>query len=135
MIENEITYKIRRAAFRVHHALGPGLLESVYEAALKYELQQEGLVIESQLGVPVVYKEVRLDTGFRLDLLVNNLVVVEIKSVECLAEVHFKQVLTYLRLTGKKVGLLINFNVSRLEDKASIIRIINTFGPGQASFD
>jgi GxxExxY protein len=127
MIENEITYKIRGAAFRVHHALGPGLLESVYETALQYELEQEGLTVRSQLGIPMIYKEIRLDVGFRLDLLVNDLVIVEIKSVENLGEVHFKQTLTYLRFTSKRIGLLINFNVNRLEDKVSIIRIINSF--------
>lgn len=127
MLENDITYKIRGAAFRVHQALGPGLLESVYEAALKYELEQEGLSVMSQLGIPMRYKDMNFDIGFRLDLLVNNLVIVEIKSVESLNEVHFKQTLTYLRLTGKRLGLLINFNVNRLEDKTSIIRIINSF--------
>jgi GxxExxY protein len=127
MIENDITYKIRGAAFRVHQALGPGLLESVYEAALKYELEQESLTVKSQLGIPMKYKDMNFDIGFRLDLLVNDLVIVEIKSVESLNEVHFKQTLTYLRLAGKRVGLLINFNVNRLEDKISIVRIINSF--------
>jgi len=127
MLENDITYKIRGAAFRVHQALGPGLLESVYEAALKYELEQEGLTVMSQLGIPMRYKDMNFDIGFRLDLLANNLVIVEIKSVESLNEVHFKQTLTYLRLSGKRLGLLINFNVNRLEDKTSIIRIINSF--------
>ena len=127
MLENDITYKIRGAAFRVHQALGPGLLESVYEAALKYELEQEGLTVMGQLGIPMRYKDMNFDIGFRLDLLVNDLVIVEIKSIESLNEVHFKQTLTYLRLTGKRLGLLINFNVNRLEDKTSIIRIINSF--------
>ena len=127
MEANEITYQIRGAAFCVHTALGPGLLESVYEAALKYELEKTGLMVQSQVGIPVVYKEIKLDLGFRLDLLVERQVIVEIKSVESLNEVHFKQVMTYLRLSQIKLGLLINFNTNRLEDKISIKRIINTF--------
>jgi GxxExxY protein len=129
MQENEITYKIRGAIFKVHNELGPGLLESVYEAALSYELEQEGLQVRQQVGVPMFYGEIKFDIGFRMDLIVNDLVVVEIKSVEALHEVHFKQTLTYLRLAQKRIGLLINFNVNRLEDKISIIRIINTYEP------
>jgi GxxExxY protein len=124
---NEITYQIRGAAFRVHTALGPGLLESVYEAALKYELEKVGLMVRNQVGIPVIYEEIKLDLGFRLDLLVEQQVIVEIKSVEFIHEVHFKQMMTYLRLSKKQLGLLINFNVNRLEDKVSLRRIINTF--------
>ncbi len=127
MDANEITYKIRGAAFRVHTALGPGLLESVYEAALKYELEKNGLNVQNQVGIPMIYEELEFDVGFRLDLLVEDCIIIEIKSVEALNEVHFKQIMTYLRLTRKHLGLLINFNVSRLEDKVSIKRIINSF--------
>jgi GxxExxY protein len=123
---NDITYKIRGAAYRVHSELGPGLLESVYEAALKYELQQDGLNVVSQVGVPMIYKEIKFDVGFRLDLIVEDKIVVEVKSVESLADVHFKQTLTYLKLKNKPLGLLINFNVASLTDKVSIVRIANS---------
>jgi GxxExxY protein len=128
MEANEITYQIRGAAFRVHTALGPGLLESVYEAALKYELEKVGLKVQNQVGIPMIYEEIKLDLGFRLDLLVEQQVIIEIKSVEALNEVHFKQVMTYLRLSNHQLGLLINFNVNRLEDRVSLKRIINSFG-------
>ena len=91
MEANEITYQIRGAAFRVQTALGPGLLESVYEAALKYELEKVGLKVQNQVGIPMIYEEIKLDLGFRLDLLVEQQVIIEIKSVEALNEVHFKQ--------------------------------------------
>lgn len=107
----------------MHSNLGPGLLESVYEIALKHELEKMGYNVKSQIGLPVIYDDIKLDIGFRMDLLVNDLVVIEIKSVHALAEVHHKQVLTYLKLSGKKLGLLINFNVSTMKD--SIIRIVN----------
>lgn len=123
MHENELSYLIRGAAFRVHTKLGPGLLESVYEAALVFELQKEGLEVLTQLGVPLVYEEIKFDQGFRMDILVDHKVIVEIKSVENLLDVHHKQLLTYLRLSDKKLGLLINFNVTSL--KNSIIRIVN----------
>lgn len=123
---NDIIYAIRGAAFWVHHALGPGLLESVYENALKYELEKKGLKVERQVGVSFVYEDINIDVGFRLDLLVEQQVIVEIKSVDGLSEVHFKQVMTYLKLAEKQLGLLINFNVSRLEDKESLIRIITS---------
>lgn len=121
--ENDISYNIRGAAFKVHTELGPGLLESVYETALSYELKQKGYDIKNQIGVPMVYADIKMDVGFRLDVLVNNLVIVEIKSVEALTDIHHKQLLTYLKLSGKKLGLLINFNSSSLKD--SIIRIVN----------
>ena len=98
---NEVTYSIRGAAFDVHNALGPGLLESVYERAMEYELIKRGHNVKSQLGVPVVYNGVNLDIGFRLDLLVDDLVIIELKSVEAVHPVHYKQLLTYLRLTNK----------------------------------
>ncbi|GGD65036.1 hypothetical protein GCM10011514_31350 [Emticicia aquatilis] len=110
MTENDISYKIRGAIYEVYKNLGPGLLESVYEAVLTFELQKLGLKVETQVPVPVVYKDQKLEVGFRLDILVENKVIIEIKSVENLAEVHHKQVLTYLRLTGLKLGLLVNFN-------------------------
>lgn len=110
MNENDILYKIRGAIYKVYKNLDPGLLESVYEAVLTFELQKLGLKVETQVPVPVVYKDQKLEVGFRLDILVENKVIIEIKSVENLAEVHHKQVLTYLRLTGLKLGLLVNFN-------------------------
>lgn len=120
---NDISYNIRGAAFKVHTELGPGLLESVYEAALAYELRQMGFEVKTQIGVPMVYADIKMDVGFRMDLLVNDLIVVEIKSVEALADVHHKQLLTYLKLSDKRLGLLINFNSSLL--KNSIVRIVN----------
>jgi GxxExxY protein len=116
MHENDISFEVRKAAFRVHTALGPGLLESVYEVALAHELQLAGLRVQWQLPLPMVYAGVQLEAGFRLDLLVEGKVIVEIKSVEALQEVHFKQLLTYLKLSGLKLGQLINFNVAHLKD-------------------
>jgi GxxExxY protein len=112
---NELSYKIRAAVFRVHSSLGPGLLESVYVAALTYELSALNLSVQTQLGVPVTYNGIMLELGFRRDILVQNEVIVEVKSVEALHDVHKKQLLTYLKLTNKKLGLLINFNVSSLK--------------------
>jgi GxxExxY protein len=122
---NELTYIIRGAIFKVHSGLGPGLLESVYEAALVYELSQQNITTQVQIGVPVNYNGIKLELGFRLDILVDDKVIVEVKSVDTLHDVHKKQVLTYLKLTGKKIGLLVNFNVSTLKDKESLVRIIN----------
>jgi len=127
MEANEITYLIRGAAFRVHTALGPGLLESVYETALKYELEKRGLKVQCQVGIPMIYEEITFDLGFRLNLLVEEQVIVEIKSIEALNEVHFKQIMSYLRLSKMHLGLLINFNTNRLEDKISMKRIINSY--------
>jgi GxxExxY protein len=124
MIENEITYDVRGAAFMVHKRLGPGLLQSVYEHALTHELIKMGHQVKTQVGIPVWYDDFKLDIGFRLDLLIDNLVIVEVKSVDQLMDIHHKQLLTYMKLTGKKVGLLINFNSSTL-DKSSMVRIIN----------
>lgn len=122
---NELTYQIRGAIYKVHRSLAPGLLESVYEAALVYELKSLGLKVQNQVGFPVNYNGVKLDMGFRLDLLIDDVVVVEIKSVEVLHDVHKKQLLTYLKLAEKKIGFLVNFNSVSLKDKESIIRMIN----------
>ncbi len=123
MNENELSYQIIGAAMKVHSELGPGLLESVYEKALFYELKNLGFEVIAQQGIPMVYKDIQFDCGFRLDILVNDLVIIEIKSVDTLLDVHHKQLLTYLKLTGIKLGLLINFNVSHLKD--GITRIVN----------
>ncbi|HEX4877941.1 MAG TPA: GxxExxY protein [Chitinophagaceae bacterium] len=119
---NEITGKIIGASFKVHSELGPGLLESSYKECLAYVLSKEGLWVEKEKPLPLVYQEVRLEVGYRLDLFVENAVVVEIKAVDALADVHIAQVLTYLKLTQCKVGLLINFNVADL--KKGIKRLI-----------
>jgi len=113
---NKITEKIIGCAIEVHKNLGPGLLESSYVACLNYELVNAGLDVKQQLGLPLVYKEIQLELGYRLDLLVDGQVVVEIKSVETLKEVHISQVLTYLKLSKASVGLLMNFNVPKLTD-------------------
>ncbi|MGN6493479.1 MAG: GxxExxY protein [Agriterribacter sp.] len=123
MTENELSYIIRGAIFKVYNQLGPGLLESVYELAMAHELRKAGLHIKTQLSLPVIYGTERLDGGFRIDILVNDLVVVEIKSVENLIEVHHKQLITYLKLSGLKLGLLVNFNTSNISN--SIFRKVN----------
>lgn len=123
MNENDISYKVRGAIFEVHNELGPGLLESTYEAALLYELKEQGLNVRSQVVLPLNYKDVYLDAGYRLDLLVENKVIIEIKSIEQLARVHHKQLMTYLRLTNLKLGVLVNFNVDRISE--GIIRKVN----------
>ena len=119
---NELTGKIIGASFKVHSALGPGLLESSYKECLFYELSKEGLFVEKEKALPLIYEEIKLDIGYRLDLFVENKVVVEIKSIEAFTDVHTAQVLTYLKLTRCKVGLLINFNVADL--KKGIKRLI-----------
>jgi GxxExxY protein len=116
MHENEIGTLILDAAFQVHKELGPGLLESTYEACLSYEAAQRGLFIETQLALPVVYKEVKLDCGYRIDLRAEKKVIVELKAVEALNDVHLAQLLTYMKLSGCKLGYLINFNVKQLKD-------------------
>ena len=120
---NKITEAIIGAAIQVHRALGPGLLESAYVACLAYELKKRGLVVEEQRAVPLVYEEVKLECGYRMDLLVEKSVVVEVKSIEALAPIHEAQTLSYLRLSGCKLALLINFNVTLLKD--GIRRFIN----------
>jgi GxxExxY protein len=123
MTENAIAKEIVDAAFRIHTTLGPGLLESVYQTVLAYELGRRGLRTVCQQAIPVIYENVRIDTGFRADLVVEDKVILEIKSVEVLAPVHKKQLLTYLRLADKRLGLLINFNVTLIKD--GIIRVVN----------
>ena len=123
MTENEISYKIIGAALEVHKSVGPGLLESAYESALAYELQELGFDVQQQKPMPFIYKDVKQDVGYRIDLMVNNKVLIEIKSVESLAPVHYSQNLTYLRLSDLKLALLINFNSKIL--KNSIHRIVN----------
>jgi len=113
---NQITHEILDSAYKVHSALGPGLLESAYKACLAYELRKKGLTVEEERPVPVVYEEVKLDCGYRMDLLVENTVVVELKTVDTFTEVHFAQVLTHLKFGNKKIGLLINFDVKSLKD-------------------
>jgi GxxExxY protein len=120
---NKITDVIIGAAIEVHKALGPGLLESAYETCLAFELMERGLAIEQQKALPVVYKDVKLDCGYRLDLLVEEQVIVEIKSVENIVPIHQAQLLSYLKISGLPVGLIINFNVNVL--KNGIKRIIN----------
>ena len=121
--ENDVAKQIVDAAYQVHTHLGPGLLESVYEAVLAYELERRGLRVVRQQPIPVVYEGMRIETGFRADLIVDDRVIVEIKSVEAVAPVHKKQVLTHLRLADKRLGLLINFNVVLI--KEGITRIAN----------
>jgi GxxExxY protein len=123
MTENDISYKIRGAIFKVFNALGPGLLESAYEAVLMHELAKEGLEVKAQVPLPLIYDEIKMDVGYRIDLLVENKVIIEIKSVENLAEVHHKQVLTYLKLSGLKLGLLVNFNCVEIDK--SLFRKVN----------
>ena len=123
MNENELSYKIIGAALELHKILGPGLLESVYETALAYDLDQLGISVQTQVPMPLVYKEVKQEIGYRIDLLVENKIIVEIKSVEALAPVHFAQTLTYLKLADKKLALLINFNTKLLKD--GIHRIVH----------
>ena len=123
MTENVIASIIVDAALKVHRTLGPGLLESVYQATLSYELQKRGLEVSEQTALPVYYETVKLDVGFRVDLIVGNKVVVEIKSTEALAPVHRKQLRSYLRLMDLRLGLLINFNVELSKD--GIQRVVN----------
>ena len=121
--ENQLSRIILDAAFRVHSAVGPGLLETAYEACLAYELRTSGLIVLTQVPLPLVYREVRLEVGYRLDVLVEDLVVIEIKAVDRLAPVHQAQLISYLKLANKKLGILINFNVAHLKD--GIKRVVN----------
>jgi GxxExxY protein len=123
MTENYLSNKIIGVAIELHKKLGPGLLESAYENALAYDLKEIGLDIKQQLSMPFVYKDIKLDIGYRLDLLIENKVIVEIKSVESLAPVHYAQLITYLKLSNLKLGLLINFNTKLLKD--GIHRVVN----------
>ncbi|MGO3183456.1 MAG: GxxExxY protein [Aequorivita sp.] len=123
MTENEISSKIIGASIEVHKQLGPGLLESTYEVCLAYELISMGLEVKRQVPLPVVYKEIKLNAGYRIDMIVNNKVILEIKSVDILAPIHTAQLLTYLKLKEVKLGLLINFNSVKLVD--GLKRIVN----------
>jgi GxxExxY protein len=123
MTYNEISALILEAAIDIHRRLGPGLLESVYQTILAHELTKRGLNVQKEVPVPLVWDNLRFELGFRADLIVNNLIIVELKSIEALAAVHAKQVLTYLRISGKKLGLLINFGEETLKD--GIRRVIN----------
>jgi len=114
MIENQITEKIIGCAIKVHQNLGPGLLESAYQECLFYELKKAGLKVQKEKPLPLIYEEVKLDCGYRMDLLVENTIIVEIKSVEALNDIHLAQVLTYLKLNNRKIELLINLNVLQL---------------------
>ncbi len=123
MHENEIAKEIVNAAYKIHTTLGPGLLESVYEATLAYELTKRGINVVRQQPIPVVYESVRMEMGFRADLVVGGLVIVELKSVVSIAPVHKKQLLTYLRLADKRLGLLVNFGTELIKD--GITRVVN----------
>ncbi len=121
--ENEIARQIVDSAFKIHTGLGPGLLESVYETVLAYELEKRGLRVRRQVPIPLVYEDVRMEEGFRADLIVEERVIVEIKSVDALAPVHFKQLLTYLKVANHRLGLLINFNEALI--KNGLHRVVN----------
>lgn len=123
MSENELSKIVFDCALKVHQNLGPGLLESAYEECLFYELKKSGLDIEKQKPLPLIYEEVKLDIGYRVDIIVENKLILEIKSVDALNDVHFAQLLTYLKLTDCKLGLLINFNVNLI--KNGIKRVVN----------
>lgn len=123
MTENEIGKIIVNSALHVHRNLGAGLLESTYQACLKYELRKSDLFVESEVGLPVVYEEVKLDCGYRIDLWIERNVIVEIKAVDSLNDIHLAQILTYLKLSGNKLGFLINFNVPLI--KNGIRRVVN----------
>ena len=123
MKENEITGRIIGAAYKIHCSLGPGLFESVYEALMFHELEKRGLKVIRQCPIPLVYESLKFKAGFRADLLVEDKVIVELKSVESLALVHRKQLLTYLRVADKRVGLLINFGAAFIKD--GIIKVVN----------
>jgi GxxExxY protein len=123
MTENELSKIVFDCALKVHQKLGPGLLESAYEECLFYELNKTGLDVQKQKALPLVYEDVKLEIGYRLDIIIENKLIIEIKSVEALNDVHFAQLLTYLKLTNCKLGLLINFNVTLI--KNGIKRIVN----------
>jgi GxxExxY protein len=123
MNENDLSYKIVGIALKLHKNIGPGLLESAYENALAYDLREMGLEVKQQVPMPFIYKEMRMDVGYRLDLLIENSLIIEIKSIEALAPVHYAQLHTYLKLSQIKLGLLINFNCKLLKD--GIHRVVN----------
>ena len=123
MKENDISYIIRGCIFKVYNNLGPGLLESAYEAALRREIVKAGLVVKSQVALPMIYETEKIDVGYRLDIVVEDKVVIEVKSLENLLEVHHKQVITYLKLSGMRLGILVNFNCEDISK--SIFRKVN----------
>lgn len=123
MTENELSRIVFDCALKVHQNLGPGLLESAYEECLFYELKKTGLDVQKQKALPLVYEEIKLDVGYRIDMIIENKLILEIKSVEALNDVHFAQLLTYLKLTNCKLGLLMNFNVTLI--KNGIKRVVN----------
>lgn len=123
MNENDLSYKIIGAAIELHRNIGPGLLESAYENAFAYELRQLGLDVKQQVAMPFIYKEVNQNVGYRIDLIIENKIIIEVKSVENLSPLHFAQTLTYLKLSNLKLGLLINFNVKLMKD--GVHRIVN----------
>jgi GxxExxY protein len=123
MTENEIARIIVDVAFKIHSTYGPGLLESVYETIMEFELKRHGLYVLCQHPIPLVYEGIKMEEGFRADLIVENKVIIEVKSVEALAPVHYKQLLTYLRIADKRLGLLINFGENLIKD--GIHRIVN----------
>ena len=125
MLENDISKIVVDAAYHVHVALGPGLLESAYQETLYYKLIQQGLKVEKQKPMPLIFENVSMEIGYRVDLLVENKVVIEIKSVDALNDLHLAQILTYLRLSGCKLGLLFNFNTNLM--KNGIRRVINSY--------
>ncbi len=121
--ENDISYIIRGAIFKTYNAIGPGLLESVYKAVLRFEIERAGLKVNTEVGLPILYDDVKLDIGYRIDLLIENKVIIEIKSIENLAPVHHMQLLTYLKLSTLKLGILVNFNTDNIQN--SIFRKVN----------
>ncbi len=123
MDENDISFLVRGAIFKVYNTLGPGLLESAYEAALMYELKKQNLDVQAQVALPMVYEDVKVSIGYRIDILLNQKVIIEIKSVEHLLDVHHKQLITYIKLAGIKLGILVNFNADNIAN--SIFRKVN----------
>jgi GxxExxY protein len=125
MRENDISFAVRGCIFKVYNNLGPGLLESAYEAALVYELKKTGMKVRNQIALPMLYEEIKVEVGYRIDILVENILVVEVKSVETLLDVHHKQLITYLKLSGNKIGILVNFNCDNISKQ--IFRKVNGF--------
>ena len=125
MSNSNLTHQILSAAYKVHSTLGPGLLESIYQECLFFELKQRGFKVEKEKPIPVIYENIKMNVGYRMDLLVNEKVVVEIKSVKALIDIHTAQLITYLRVSNCKVGLLLNFNVPSL--KKGIKRVVNNY--------
>lgn len=123
IINKELTKEVIGVALKVHKALGPGLLESAYQEVLFYELRKSGFKVQKEVPMPLIYEDVKLDCGYRIDLLINNQLVIELKSVDALSDVHMAQILTYMKLGNYKLGLLINFNVALL--KNGIKRVVN----------